>query len=103
MTAGRNPLKHIRLVFRRSSPLVKSLVIAALAVCTVTLLALSIGIAHSKKNTDQLRQEAASYQQENAQLQEDIGKMGTVESIKELARRLLGLVDPDTVFFSPEE
>lgn len=103
MVARHNPFKHIRLVYRRSSPLVKTLVIAALVVCTVTLLALSIGIAHSKANTEALRQEAATLEHENAALSEDIGQLGTIQSIKELAKKFLGLVDPDTILFSPEE
>ena len=103
MAAKRNPFKHIRLVYRRTSPLVKTLVIAVLVVCTITLLALSIGIARSKANTEALRQEAAALEQGNASLTEDIGEMGTIEGIKALAKKLLGLVDPNTIFFSPEE
>ena len=103
MAAGRNPFKRIRLVYQRSSPKLKILVIVALAVCTVTLLALSIGIGVSKANTEALRQEAAGYEQENAALSQDIEEFGTIKSIKELAKKFLGLVDPDTVIFSPEE
>lgn len=103
MAAKRNPFKHIRLVYQRSSPKVKILVITMLIVCTVTLLALSIGIGVSKANTEALRQQAACYEQENAELSEDISEFGTIKSIKELAKKLFGLVDPDTVIFSPEE
>ena len=103
MSARRNPFKHIRLVFQRSSPKLKILVLTALVVCTVTLLALSIGIAVSKEKTESLRQEAAALEQENAALSEDISEFGTINSIKEFARKLFGLVDPDTVILSPKE
>ena len=103
MTARRNPFKHIRLVFQRSSPKLKILVLVALVVCTITLLALSIGISVSKANTEALRQEAVALEQENTSYREDIREFGTIKSIKELARKLFGLVDPDTVIFSPEE
>lgn len=103
MAARRNPLKNIRLVYQRSSPKLKILVIVALVVCTITLLALSIGISVSKANTEALRQEAVGLEQENAELSEDISEFGTIKSIKELARKLFGLVDPDTIIFSPEE
>lgn len=103
MSARRNPFKHIRLVFQRSSPKLKILVITALVVCTVTLLALSIGIAVSKANTEALRLEAAKLEKENAAYREDISEFGTIKSIKELAKKLFGLVDPDTVILSPKE
>ena len=103
MAARRNPFRHIRLKFHRSSPKLKILVLTALIVCTVTLLALSIGISVTKARTEALRREAAALEQENAALSEDIREFGTVKSIKELAKKFLGLLDPDTVIFSPED
>ena len=103
MAARRNPFKRFRLVFQPSSPKLKILVVVTLVVCTVALLTLSIGIAVSKANAEAMRQEAAGLEQENAALSEDISEFGTIKSIKELARKLFGLVDPDTVIFSPEE
>ena len=41
--------------------------------------------------------------QENQELREDVSELGTVQSIVELAKKLLGLVDPDTVIFEPEQ
>ena len=102
MAAKTNPLKRIRLVFRRSSPKLKILVILALAVCTVTLLALTVKIRQVKENTQALAQEGAALEHENKVLTEDIQDFGTIESIKDLARRFLGLFDPDTTIFSPE-
>lgn len=103
MAAKRNPLKNIRVVFQRSSPKVKIAIIALLVVCTVTLVALSIHIGAAKANTEALRQEAVALEQENTSLSEDIREFGTLEGIKRFAARFFGLVDPDTVFFSPED
>lgn len=103
MAAKKNPFRHIRLVYQRSSATMKVLVITALVVCTVTLLALTIGINVSKANTQALAQQGAALEQENDQLSEDIEELGTIKSIKDLARRFLGLWDPDTTIFSPEE
>lgn len=103
MAAKRFSFRNIRVVFQRSAPGVKIAIISLLVVCTITLVALTIGIGISKANTEALRQEAAGLEQENASLSEDIGEFGTIKSIKELAAKLLGLVDPDTVFFSPED
>ena len=102
MAAGKNPFSRIRLVFKRSSKTVKCIVIATVIVATVTLLALTIAIGSAKKQAQALRNEALTREQENAQLSEDIGELGTIKSIKDLARKLLGLVDPDTVIFDPE-
>ena len=103
MDLRRNPLKRFRLKFHPGSPKLKILVIITLVVCTVALLALSIGITVSKANYEAYRQEAAGLEQENAALSQDIDEFGTIKSIKELARKLFGLVDPDTVIFSPKE
>lgn len=103
MAKKKNPFRHIRLVYQRSSPKLKILVIVALVVCTVTLLAMSIGISVAKANTEALRQEAAGLEQQNADLNEDIGDLGTIKSIKDLARRYLGLWDPNTTIFAPED
>ena len=102
MTAGNNPFKRIRLVYRRSSKTVKCVVLATVIVATVTLLALTIAIGDAKREAQALRSEAIALEQENAQLSEDIDGLGTINGIKELAKKLLGLVDPDTVIFDPE-
>ena len=52
---------------------------------------------------ESLKNEASAIQQENDSILKRIQELGTVESIKDLAGKLLGLVDPDTVIFIPEE
>ena len=103
MANTKNPFKRIRLVYQRTTPLVKVLVITALVICTITLLALSLAISDAKASLEKDRQTAAKLEQENAALSEDIGELGTIQSIKDLARRFLGLFDPDTIIFSPED
>lgn len=102
MAAGRNPFSRIRLVYRRSSKTVKCVVLATIIVATLALLSLTIAISSAKNEAEALRSEAMALEQENAQLSEDISELGTIKSIKDLARKLLGLVDPDTVIFDPE-
>ena len=97
-----NPFSRIRLVYRRSSKTVKCVVLAAIIAGTVALLALTVAISSAKNEAETLRSEAVSLEQENAQLSEDISELGTIKSIKELAKKLLGLTDPDTVIFDPE-
>ena len=102
MAAEKNPFSRIRLVFRRSSKTVKCIVLATLIAATVALLSLTVAISSAKNEANALRNEALTLEQENTQLSEDISEFGTIKSIKDLARKLLGLVDPDTVIFVPE-
>lgn len=103
MAKGGNPFSHIRLVYRRSSTLVKCVVLTAVVLSTIALLTLRGAILDAKEKEDTLRNEAASIQQENESITQSIAELGTVESIKKLAGKLLGLVDPDTVIFLPED
>jgi cell division protein FtsB len=102
MAAGENPLRRIRLVYRRSSNTLKIVVIAALVLGTLSLLMLRGAILRMEQKTEDLRQQAAVLEQENKKLEESISQLGTVQSVTDLAEQLLGLVDPDTVIFSPE-
>ena len=102
MAAGENPLRRIRLVYRRSSNTLKIVVIAALVLGTLSLLMLRGAILRMEQKTEELRQQAAVLEQENKKLEKSISQLGTVQSVTELAEQLLGLVDPDTVIFSPE-
>ena len=101
--AGRKPLGRIRLVYRRSSTLVKCVVLAALVLSTLALLVLRWAILDTKAQLEQQRNEAAVLEQENRDLSHAISQLGTVQSVEELAGRLLGLVDPDTIIFLPKE
>ena len=102
MAAGENPLRRIRLVYRRSSNTLKIVVIAALVLGTLSLLMLRGAILRMEQEAEELRQQAAVLEQENKKLEESISHLGTVQSVTDLAEQLLGLVDPDTVIFSPE-
>lgn len=102
MAAGENPLRRIRLVYRRSSNTLKIVVIAALVLGTLSLLMLRGAIFRMEQKTEELRQQAAVLEQENEKLEKSISQLGTVQSVTELAEQLLGLVDPNTVIFSPE-
>lgn len=102
MAAGRNPQKRFRLVFTHSSTALKCLVLATIVLSTTALLALRLAILDAKAKTEAKRSEAAALEQENSQLEKTLEELGTVQSVKDLAGRLLGLVDPDTVIFLPE-
>lgn len=102
MAADRNPFRRVRLVYRRSSTLLKCVVLATILFSTLALLTLRFAILDAQKQSEDMRAEAAKLEQENQELSRSIAQLGTVQSVTELAGKLLGLVDPDTVIFLPE-
>ena len=95
-----------RIVFRRSSPLLKCMILAVILLSIVTLLALRSGIMDARAETEANRQQAIALEQENQKIDQRIFMSGTVEGIRKIATELLGLVDPNSEFFvlktSPE-
>lgn len=101
MKAKKNPFKHIRLIYRRSTPLTKCVVLVAIVLSTLALVALRISIQTEQSQQEKLELQAAQLEQENYALTRSIAELGTVESVKRIATLELGLVDPDSQFFTP--
>lgn len=102
MEHGVANMKKIQLEFGKASPLVKTVVSAAIALSTVALISLRLAQWDAEKTTGELLERAAVLQQENAQLQEMVDDLGSVSSIRRIAAEELGLVDPNTVIFDSE-
>lgn len=103
MAASRNPLRRIRLVYRRTPTMLKCALLAMLLMGTLALIVLRFSLLQAQQEAEELRSQAAALEQENAKLDRSIAQLGTVQSVAELAEQLLGLVDPDTVVFQPEQ
>lgn len=101
MNKKRNPFSHIRLVYRRSSTLVKCVVLVTIVLSTLALLTLRISIQAAQKQQADLKLQAAQLELENRTLTQSIAELGTVESVKRIATLELGLVDPNSQFFTP--
>lgn len=101
MSKKNHPFSHIRIIFRRTSPLMKCVVLTAIVACTVALIALRVNILQNRQRQEDLKQQAIQLVQENKALTQNIAKLGTEESIRRIAETELGLVDPDTQFFTP--
>ena len=54
------------------------------------------------EQTDALKEEAAAIENANQELVEKTENLGSVQSIQDIARDELGLVDPDTILIDPE-
>lgn len=103
MAEPNNPTPPARFTFRRSSPMTRIALIAAIVLFIAALLALGSRIIYTRTQAELLRSQAAALEQENSQLAEDIEDMGSVDGIMRIAQEALGLVDPDTIIFTPEQ
>lgn len=101
MAAKRNPFHRIRLVYRRSSTLLKCVVLATILLSTAALVILRTSIQAEKSQQAQLQEQAAQLEQENQMLTRYIAELGTVQSVKRIATLELGLIDPNSQFFTP--
>ena len=98
-----NPLEHIKLVYRRTPRLTKIVVLLTLVLSAVTLLTLRGELLKVQANIDATRQQVQQLEQENKQLQDRIDALGTLDSVDQIAKDELDLVDPDSVIFQPED
>ena len=101
MNKKNHPFSHIRIIFRRTSPLMKCVVLTTVIACIVAMITLRVSIQQSRQRRADLEQQAIQLVQENKALTQNIAKLGTVESVKRIAETELGLVDPNTQFFTP--
>ena len=95
-------LSRIKIEYRRSRPLTKMVAVAAIALSMVALLTLSWAKYDVQKQTQEMMGEAARLEQENAQLEQKIDALGSIQSAEQIAQEELGLVSPDTVLIDTE-
>ena len=98
----RNLTSRIRLVYKRSNTLTKVAVCAAVVLSTAALLMLHSATLDAQANRDALQQQAQQLEQEKNQLSDKIDSLGSADSVEQIAKDELGLVDPDTVIITPE-
>ena len=91
-----------QLVKKRGKKLTIVMLSVAIVLSMGALAALHVSVASLKNRTEDLRNQAVHLEGENAQLQEDIDEVGSIQSIVEIAEKELGLVQPDAVFYEPE-
>lgn len=94
---------RIQLVFKRSSPITKAALLAAVVMSTIALLALHGSIRDSRAQYEAMRAQAALLESRNTDLSACMENVGSVEGIARIAMEELGLVYPDTVIFEPED
>ena len=101
--AKRNPFRQIRVVYRRSSLLLKILVLVTVLASAAALLALRAALVSYQQQSQVLQSQAAQLLQKNEDLTQRIAQLGTKDSIRRIAIEELDLMDPGAQFFDPGE
>ena len=93
--------KRYRLVFIRTKPVVKLLILLAVVLSTVALVALRANIEEGKSRYEAMRQYAITVEGDNQDLDQRIKELGSLESALRIAMEELGLVLPDSIIVTP--
>lgn len=94
--------RKFRLVLRKTSPLVKVVILIAIVLSTIALVTLHATIEESRQQYEELRQQAGVLEENNEGLLQRIDGLGSLESIIQIAMEKLGLVMPDTTIFETD-
>lgn len=98
----RELMRHIKLVNKRTSRTTKIAVCTAVALSVAALLVLHSAALDAQAKADAWRERAQQLEQENDRLQSQIDNLGSADSVEQIAKDELGLVDPDTIVIQPE-
>ena len=101
MAERKNPFRDIKVIVRPGTRKLKISLILLILISAAALVALGVVSSRIQKQTQALLDQAAVLEQENADLTDKTEQLGSNDSIKEIAREELGLVDPDTVILDP--
>ncbi len=90
---------RIKLVRMRTPNMVKVALVVAIVLCMGVLIGLRVSTQALNERTGTLREEAVGLDQANQDLEEKKDALGTIQSVIDIAREKLGLVEPGTVIF----
>ena len=92
---------RVQLVYRRSQTATKIVVILMLVLSIGALVTLRLTMNGIQDETRALQAQAADLAADNEALAEDIGNLGSVQSVMDIAEEELDLVQPGTVVYQP--
>lgn len=92
-----------RVVLRKTSPMVKTLILVTVLLCTVALVTLHAINEQNRNQYEAMRQQAAALEENNQTILQQIDDMGSLESVIRIAMERLGLVLPDTTLFDTDK
>ena len=91
-----------KIVFRRGRPLTKIVLLITIILCSVALLTIGGAIRAEQARLKANKAAAFAAEHEKGNLQDKIDRLGSQESIEEIAGDELGLHDPDKVIIDAE-
>ena len=96
------PPKQVKVEVRPASNILKIILILLILFSIVTLVALRW--VHNGILTEiaDLKEEASGLEYANEELERKTEELGSVQSIQDIAKEELDLVDPDTILIDPE-
>ena len=91
--------RKYRVVFKKTSPIVKAVILITILLSTIALVTLHATIEQSRSQYEAMRQHAGMLEENNQSLVVQIDQLDTLETLIQIAMERLGLVMPDTTFF----
>ena len=102
MAEKTTPPKNVKVEVRPASNILKIILILLILFSIVALISLRWVHNGILTQIDELKEEASGLEYANEVLEQKTEDLGSVQSIQDIAREELGLVDPDTVIIDPE-
>jgi len=102
MTQKNTPPKNVKVEVRPASNILKIILTVLILFSIVALIALRWVHNGILTQINDLKQEASGLEHANAVLDQKTQDLGSVQSIEDIAKEELGLVDPDTILIDPE-
>ena len=102
MAEKSTPPKQVKVEVRPASNILKIILILLILFSIVTLIALRWVHNGILTQIDELKDEASGLEYANEVLEQKTEDLGSVQSIQDIAKEELGLVDPDTILIDPE-
>ena len=101
MAERKEPARKIRVIVRPATRKLKIIFVLLVVICVATLAALGVIRGRIEKETQAVLDQAAVLEQENEELSKKTEGLGSSDSIRDIARDELDLVDPNTIIIEP--
>ena len=102
MAKKTTPRAAVKVEVRPAANILKVILILLILFSIVALIALRWVHSGILDQIDALKDEASGLEFANQELEQKTEELGSVQSIQDIAKEELGLVDPDTVIIDPE-
>ena len=102
MAERKESLRKIRFIVRPAPRKMKIIFVVLILMCIAALAALGTIRSLIDRETQAVLDQAAVLEQENEDLSQKTEELGSSNSIRDIAREELDLVDPDTIIIEPK-